>query len=207
MAKKRKKKGPGLIARLFDAVLSLIDWLCEGIANLFVALVNGVLALARLLLLGAFRLFELLFWLLCWPFARAWRLWRGRKNRAWKCLKLSGGEFEAYVAEVLKDNGFKKVQVTKGSGDQGADVLAERNGISYAIQCKNYEGSVGNFAVQEAYAAAQFYRCDRAAVICPGEFTRGAKELAEATGVTLWDGVWLSRAMRRSGRKPKHRAE
>ena len=207
MGKKRKKKGPGLFARLFDAMLSLIDWVCEGIANLFVALVNGVLALVRLLLMGAWKAACLLMRIIAWPFARAWRLWRGRKNRAWKCLKLSGGEFEAYVAEVLKDNGFKKVQVTKGSGDQGADVLAERNGISYAIQCKNYEGSVGNYAVQEAYAAAQFYRCDKAAVICPGEFTRGAKELAEATGVTLWDGAWLSRAMRRSGRKPKHRAE
>lgn len=204
MAKKRKKKGPGILARLFDAVLSLIDWLCEGIANLFVGLMNGVLALVKMVLLGVFKLLGLLFRLLCWPFVRLWRLWRGRKNRAWRCLRLSGGEFEQYVALVLADNGFKHVQVTKGSGDQGADVLAERNGISYAIQCKNYEGAVGNYAVQEAYAAAQFYRCDRAAVICPGEFTRGAKELAEATGVTLWDGAWLSRAMRRSGRRPKH---
>ncbi len=204
MAKKRKRKGPGILARLFDAVLSLIDWLCEGIANLFVGLMNGVLALVKTVLLGVFKLLGLLFRLLCWPFVRLWRLWRGRKNRAWRCLRLSGGEFEQYVALVLADNGFKHVQVTKGSGDQGADVLAERNGISYAIQCKNYEGSVGNYAVQEAYAAAQFYRCDRAAVICPGEFTRGAKELAEATGVTLWDGAWLSRAMRRSGRRPKH---
>ncbi len=205
MAKKRKKKEPGLLTRLFDVLLSFIDWLCEGIACLAVALINGLLALLRLLLLGAWKLFCLAVRLLCWPFARVWRLWRGRKNRAWRCLKLSGAEFEAYVAQVLRDNGFKKVQVTKGSGDQGADVLAERNGISYAIQCKNYEGAVGNFAVQEAYAAAQFYRCDRAAVICPGEFTRGAKELAEATDVTLWDGVWLSRAMKRSGRRPKHR--
>ena len=204
MAKKRKKKGPGLLARLFEALLSLIDWLCEGVANLAVALINGLLALTRLLLLGAWKLLCLALRLLCWPFARLWRLWRGRRNRAWRCLKLSGGEFEAYVAQVLKDNGFKKVQITKASGDQGADVLAERNGISYAIQCKNYEGAVGNFAVQEAYAAAQYYDCDRAAVICPGEFTRGAKELAEATGVTLWDGAWLSRAMKRSGRRPKH---
>ena len=204
MAKKRKKKGPGILARLFNAVLSLIDWLCEGIANLFVGLMNSVLALVKMVLLGVFKLLGLLFRLLCWPFVRLWRLWRGRKNRAWRCLRLTGGEFEQYVALVLADNGFKHVQVTKGSGDQGADVLAERNGISYAIQCKNYEGSVGNYAVQEAYAAAQFYRCDRAAVICPGEFTRGAKELAEATGVTLWDGAWLSRAMRRSGRRPKH---
>lgn len=204
MAKKRKKKGPGLIARLFDAVLSLIDWLCEGIAGAAMALLGALVALVRLLLLGAWKMIGFLLRAVCWPFARLWRLWRGRKNRAWKCLKLSGGEFEAYVADVLRDNGFKRVEVTKGSGDQGADVLAERNGISYAIQCKNYEGAVGNFAVQEAYAAAQFYRCDRAAVICPGEFTRGAKELAEATGVTLWDGAWLSRAMRRSGRRPKH---
>ncbi|MBR5289203.1 MAG: restriction endonuclease [Clostridia bacterium] len=205
MAKKKKKKTPGFLARLVDAVLSLIDWLCEGIASLAVALINGLLTLVRLLLLGAWKLVCLAVRVICWPFSRLWRLWRGRRNRAWRCLKLSGGEFEAYVAEVLKDNGFKKVQVTKGSGDQGADVLAERNGISYAIQCKNYEGSVGNYAVQEAYAAAQFYGCDRAAVICPGEFTRGAKELAEATDVTLWDGAWLSRAMKRSGRRPKHR--
>lgn len=207
MAKKRKKKGPGLFSRLFDAILTLIDWLCEGIAKLFVALIHAILSLVRLLLLGLWRLLGLLARLVCWPFARLFRLWRGRRNRAWRCLKLSGGEFEQYIALVLRDNGFKKVQVTKGSGDQGADVLAERNGVSYAIQCKNYEGAVGNFAVQEAYAAAQFYRCDKAAVICPGEFTRGAKELAEATGVTLWDGAWLSRAMRRSGRRPKHREE
>lgn len=207
MAKKRKKKGPGLFFRLFDAILTLIDWLCEGIAKLFVALIHAILSLVRLLLLGLWRLLGLLARLVCWPFARLFRLWRGRRNRAWRCLKLSGGEFEQYIALVLRDNGFKKVQVTKGSGDQGADVLAERNGVSYAIQCKNYEGAVGNFAVQEAYAAAQFYRCDKAAVICPGEFTRGAKELAEATGVTLWDGAWLSRAMRRSGRRPKHREE
>ena len=95
--------------------------------------------------------------------------------------------------------------MTKGSGDQGADILAERNGTTYAIQCKNYEGAVGNFAVQEAYAAAQYYGCDTAAVICPGEFTRGAKELAASTGVLLWDERKLSRMMKISGRRPHGR--
>ena len=45
--------------------------------------------------------------------------------------------------------------------------------------------------------------CRPAVVICPGTFTRGAKELAESTGVELWDGDKLSRMMRKSGRKPK----
>jgi len=109
------------------------------------------------------------------------------------------------VAQVLEDNGFRHVALTKGSGDQGVDILAERGGKTYAIQCKNYEGTVGNFAVQEAYTGAQFYGCEYAAVICPGQFTRGAKELAQSTGVLLWDGKKLSHMMKVSGRRPRHR--
>jgi hypothetical protein len=87
----------------------------------------------------------------------AFRKITASQNDAERCLKLDGPEFEAYVALVLEDNGFKYVALTKGSGDQGVDITAERNGRTYAIQCKNYEGSVGNFAVQEAYTGAQFY--------------------------------------------------
>ena len=84
------------------------------------------------------------------------------------------------------------------------DILCDRNGKTYAIQCKNYAGAVGNFAVQEAYAGAEFYGCDIPVVVCPGSFSRGAIELAESTGVELWDGETLTRMMRRSGRKPRH---
>ena len=90
-------------------------------------------------------------------------------------------------------------------GDQGVDILAVREGESWAIQCKNYAGAVGNFAVQEAYAGREFYGCDRAAVLCPGEYTKAARELAASTDVELWDGRVLSRMMKRSGRVP-HRA-
>ena len=131
----------------------------------------------------------------------------GRKRRAEQCLRLSGPEFEAYFALVLSDNGFKNVEITKGSGDQGVDILAERNGRSYAIQCKNYDGAVGNFAVQEAFAGAEYYGCELAAVVCPGTFTRAAKELAAQTGVILWDGERLSHMMRVSGRRPRHFCE
>ena len=137
----------------------------------------------------------------------AWLLRRltAKRNAARRCLRLDGPEFEAYIALVLKDNGFRRVEITKGSGDQGADILAERNGKSYAIQCKNYAGAVGNFAVQEAYAGAQYYGCEIAAVVCPGTFTRGAQELAQSTGVELWDGERLSHMMRVSGRRPHSR--
>ena len=202
----RKKKRRSLLAALLDGLLSLIDWLCESVAAAVVGLLGALVKGVWVLLCGAARL---LLWL-CRTIVSVpiWAIWKmaAPKNGAARCLRLSGPEFEAYVALVLQDNGFKHVALTKGSGDQGVDILAERNGKTYAIQCKNYEGAVGNFAVQEAYAGAQFYGCDEAAVICPGQFTRGAKELAQHTGVLLWDGKKLSRMMKISGRRPKHRA-
>lgn len=204
MAKKRKKRR-SLPAAIAEALLSAVDWLCEGIAGAAVALLGGAARALLWLVRGAGRLLaRLLRAILSVPVRIIRRLTAGG-NAAARCLRLDGPEFEAYVALVLEDNGFKNIELTKGSGDQGADILAERGGISYAIQCKNYAGSVGNFAVQEAYAAAQFYGCERAAVICPREFTRGAKELAEGTGVELWDGKRLSHMMKISGRRPHHK--
>ena len=49
---------------------------------------------------------------------------------------LEGHEFEHYCAELLRKKGFIEVEVTKGSGDYGADILAEKDGVTYAIQCK-----------------------------------------------------------------------
>ena len=205
LAKKRKKKRT-LIAVLVGGVLSLIDWLCESVAGAFVALMTGLFRGAWTLLCRITKLLMKAAGLVLAAPVWALRKAAAPKNGAARCLRLDGPEFEAYVALVLQDNGFKHVELTKGSGDQGVDILAERNGKTYAIQCKNYEGAVGNFAVQEAYTGAQFYGCEYAAVICPGAFTRGAKELAASTGVLLWDGKKLSHMMKISGRRPKHRA-
>ena len=205
MARKKKKRR-SLLEALIDGLLSLIDWLCESLSAAIIALLGALAKGVIALVCGAGRM---IFWLcgsvLSVP-VWAIRKIAAPKNGAARCLRLDGPEFEAYVALVLQDNGFKHVAQTKGSGDQGVDILAERNGKTYAIQCKNYEGAVGNFAVQEAYAGAQFYGCDEAVVICPGQFTRGAKDLAQHTGVLLWDGKKLSRMMKISGRRPKHRA-
>ena len=108
------------------------------------------------------------------------------------------------MAQVLRDKGFRHVEVTVECGDQGVDILAVRGGKTYAIQCKNYAGAVGNAAVQEAYAGAEYYGCDVPAVVCPTMFTASARELAESTGVELWDGERLSHMMRVSGRRPHH---
>lgn len=201
-SRKRTKKR-GVLAAVADGLLSGIDRLCEGVAFLLVSAMRGLLRLLGLLLVGLGKLLLLVLRLVAWPFMRFGRFLRGRRNRAWQCLALSGEEFEEYVARVLEDNGFRDVELTCVSGDQGVDILATRGGKRYAIQCKNYEEAVGNFAVQEAYAGCEYYECDVAAVICPGTYTRAARELAESTGVLLWDGKRLSHMMKISGRRPR----
>ena len=74
------------------------------------------------------------------------------KNRPKHFDALEGHEFEYYCAELLQKNGFVEVEVTKGSGDYGADILAEKDGVTYAIQCKCYTAPIGVKAIQEAHA-------------------------------------------------------
>lgn len=100
---------------------------------------------------------------------------------------LDGHAFEHFCAELLKKNGFKKVEVTQGSADQGVDVLAEKDGIRYAIQCKCYSSDLGNTPVQEVHAGKEFYKCHVGVVMTNRYFTKGAQELAEKTGTLLWD--------------------
>ena len=205
MAKKsryKKKRNP--VFALLDGLLTLLDRLLEGFAAGVVALLKGIGRLLLLLLKGIGMLLLLLLRGIAYPFGRLWRLLVGRRNRAARCMRLTGFEFEEYMAQVLKDNGFRHVEVTVECGDQGVDILAVRNGKTYAIQCKNYVDLVGNKAVQEAYAGAQYYGCDIPVVVCPTDFTIPARELAESTGVELWDGEKLSHMMRVSGRRPHH---
>lgn len=109
---------------------------------------------------------------------------------------MDGWEFERFCADVLKKNRYDNVEVTKGSGDQGVDVLAERDGIKYAIQCKHYSHVVGNKAVQEIFAGKQFYHCHVGIVMTNNYFTQSAKELAKENGIILWDKDYLSRFLK-----------
>ena len=104
-----------------------------------------------------------------------------------KIDSMRGLDFERWCAEMLRKNGFVNVRVTQGSGDQGVDVLAEKDGIKYAIQCKCYASDLGNAPVQEVNAGKAIYHCHVGVVMTNRFFTSGAKRAADATGVLLWD--------------------
>jgi HJR/Mrr/RecB family endonuclease len=126
--------------------------------------------------------------------ALAWFSWRRRRRQRQEYRRMladfrwheniSPREFERCCADYLSLKGWRSF-TTKGSGDQGIDVLAEKNDIRLVLQCKKYGKPVGNKAVQEAFAAKAHAGATVAAVVSNQGYTRAARELAESTGVML----------------------
>ena len=114
-----------------------------------------------------------------------------RPPKALPMDEMEGHDFEYYCADILRDNGFIEVEVTKGSGDFGADILAEKDGVTYAVQCKCYDKPIGVKAVQEVYAGRDYYGRMVGAVMTNQYFTQPAVELAKKLNIMLWDRDYI----------------
>lgn len=97
-----------------------------------------------------------------------------------------GRSFEIFIASLLNDLGYE-AEATKASNDFGVDVIAEKNKIKYAIQCKYYSNHVGLTAVQEVITGKNYYNCHVAVVATNNYFTKQAQQLAKQNNVILWD--------------------
>ena len=107
-----------------------------------------------------------------------------------KIDKYSGAEFEVFIGSLFEADGYQ-VEFTQASNDKGIDIIAKRNGVSIGIQCKRYSSSIGISAVQEVFSGKNFYSLDKALVVTNNTFTKAAKDLADSTGVVLWDRTIL----------------
>ena len=120
---------------------------------------------------------------------------RATRNRGIDLDTMEGHEFEYYCAELLRKRGCEEVEVTPGSKDYGVDILAEKDGVSYAIQCKRYAAPVGVKAIQEAYAGRDYYDKMVGVVLTNQYFTKPAVEAAKKLKILMWDGGYLEEMM------------
>ena len=67
--------------------------------------------------------------------------------------------------------GYQRVNLRGRSGDQGVDILAERNGERVAIQCKKYKGVVGPHEVRALMGAMGLADAQRGLLITTGMFS------------------------------------
>ncbi len=127
-----------------------------------------------------------------------WYIKRNRSDDDQIFDDMEGVEFENYCAELLEATGFDNVEITPQSHDYGIDIIADRDGISYAIQCKCYSDTLGIKAVQEAYAGKDYYGSMVAAVMTNQYFSKPAVEFAAKLNVLLWDGDHIMRLIHKS---------
>ena len=104
----------------------------------------------------------------------------------------NGYDFEEYVANLYKELGYKLIEITKKSGDQGADIVLQKDNKKYVIQTKFYSSPVGNKAVQEIVASLKLYKAQYGMVVTNNTFTNSAIELANANNIQLIDGDELN---------------
>lgn len=105
---------------------------------------------------------------------------------------MDGLDFEIYVANLLKQQGYSNVSLTE-QYDYGVDIIATRDGLCWGIQVKRYSGLVKAEAVRQVVTGLRVYGCDRAMVITNSFFSRVAVQLADSNDCVLVDRSGLAR--------------
>ena len=184
MGKKKRKSEPGCIATIFGYLIFvciialIIDLIRTHISErakhnlMVVAIVIGVIIFISMV---------------CTIFRKL-----HRKYTLKQLDKMDGHQFEYACADILKANGYKHVKVTRSSGDFGVDVIAEKDKVRYAIQCKRYNHKLDNTPIQEVVGGLAYYQCDKGAVMTNQYFTEPAKQLAQVNDIKLLDRDTLS---------------
>ena len=87
--------------------------------------------------------------------------------------------FERDLARLLEHGGFKDVEVVGGSGDQGADVVANKGKQRWVVQAKYRKPGVkiGKDALIEVFKAKEKYEADVCVVATNQYFSKEAEEL------------------------------
>jgi restriction system protein len=107
-----------------------------------------------------------------------------RKSGILEIDKMTGNQFENYLGELFKFQGYK-TKVTPSSGDYGADLVIEKNGKRIVVQAKRYKNNVGIKAVQEIYSSKKHYKALEAWVVTNSNYTAAAQKLASSNDVRL----------------------
>ncbi|HEX4680381.1 MAG TPA: restriction endonuclease [Gaiellaceae bacterium] len=104
---------------------------------------------------------------------------------------LDGRDFEDVVASLLSQDGYEVAKTEYY--DRGADLIATKDGVRWAIQVKRWNGPVREDAVRAVLAGKMLYGCDRARVITNSTFTKRASSTAKQLEIDMWDRARLVR--------------
>ncbi len=99
---------------------------------------------------------------------------------------ISHQEFELIILEAFSRRGYKTTH-TSFSGDEGVDGFIEKDNTKIAIQCKKYNGSIGQPAIRDFYGAMMHFNCEEGIFITTSDFSAHAKAFVKNKKIQLFD--------------------
>lgn len=110
-------------------------------------------------------------------------------------------QFEVLVSEGFRRQGYR-VQETGGGGpDGGVDLVLNKDGEKYLVQCKQWRAyKVGVEVVRELYGVMAARGAAGGYVVTSGRFTKDARDWADGRNVHLIDGTLLHTLVKQSAR-------
>lgn len=113
---------------------------------------------------------------------------------------LTPRQFEQFIAHLFQKMGYK-TEAVGGAGDGGIDVIAEKDGLKYYIQCKKFiTRQVGVGAMRDFYGAVvDKLSGSKAYFITTNIFTAEAEKFAEGKPIVLIDGQKLMQYVHQAG--------
>jgi len=97
---------------------------------------------------------------------------------------MGGMEFENWTADLFRRAGFQ-VDLTQASGDHGIDLMASRDRSLIAVQCKRWDGSIGEPVLRDLFGAMTAVNARRGCLITTGTFTAQAQQFSRGKPLTL----------------------
>jgi HJR/Mrr/RecB family endonuclease len=108
-------------------------------------------------------------------------------NTLEKIHNLSGEEFERVVKYIFEILGYN-VMVTKGSSDEGVDLMLTKESKKEIAQCKNWSKPVGSKVAREFYGALLHMKADKGHIVTSSYFSLPCKKFVIGKPIQLIEG-------------------
>jgi restriction system protein len=107
---------------------------------------------------------------------------------------LSWRQFESIIGEGFRRRGFTVLENGGGGADGGVDLVLQRDGKKFYVQCKQWKArKIGVKPVRELFGVISARDAEGGFFVASGAYTREARQFANECGIELIDGPALER--------------
>jgi len=110
--------------------------------------------------------------------------------------KMNPYDFEEYVGNIYENLGFAIKQTPK-SGDEGVDLVLEKQNQYHIVQCKRYDGTVSSSEIRAFLGTLTYHKIEAGKFVTTGRFSSPCYEFERKYNIELVEGNDLMKMARK----------